>query len=554
MSYSLTNLGTLPGGSFSQANCINSTGSVVGGWAVDSGGKAQPVYWDGSNTIHQLSSLGSGSALGTPTEGVYGCSPDGTVLVGTSFVGIKPFPVAWVSGVITTLPSGGVGGVASGISSNGLRIVGYTTNAAVWNSGVLTTLPMPVGCVLSTAVCISSDGTVIGGYASLADGTQVAVIWTNPSSWIATICARLHSGTNFSSQINGISPDGSVLVGFGQLVAFQSEAAYWTSSGTVVTALAGPIGGTPSDLQAADATGTGLVGVGTDSEPALWISGTGQHLPTGGGGSGNALAVTPDRSIIVGVEAGFAAKWAATVSSFFATLADLFFAPTQSFVDFSDPANRRKFIYVNGGAQNLQPDGSGPFAVTPQVFLSLQGSDVPTNFGNQGRGGAFVRAGPAPTDGASDPPPVTTSSVSAASTTPFSAVLGDRWSGNIYAFSPAALTDAGARRIWIRRWRALPGDTTSSITFSYLNVEFETGAGVPPTHNPQVRLRWSDDDGRTWTGYRILPVGQTGQTSFNVKFNRLGSTSRFSASTRIFELSSTAQFKVAIISAEVMTK
>lgn len=237
------------------------------------------------------------------------------------------------------------------------------------------------------------------------------------------------------------------------------------------------------------------------------------------------------------------------------TIADLFFANTPGFVDFTEPANRRKFIAVNGGAQNLQSDGSGPFAVSPPVFLSLQGSDPPNMFAdNRGRGGVFVRGGADLVAGASDPPEVTVTTLSVATTVPFSSVLGDYLTGNIYAFNPDTLADNGSPRKWLRRWRALPGDTTSAITFSYLAIDMETGTEVPPGTNPQLVLRWSDDGGKTWGGNRIIPVGVTGQTAFTVKSNRLGSTSRFGGSTRIFELSSTDPFKVSIISAEVMTK
>lgn len=238
-----------------------------------------------------------------------------------------------------------------------------------------------------------------------------------------------------------------------------------------------------------------------------------------------------------------------------ATLADLFFAATPSFVDLTEQANRRQFVYINGGAQNLQPDGSGPFAVTPPVFLSLEGTDLPNTFAhNKGRGGNFTITGPDLTAGPSNPPSVTLSNTTAPGTVPFSGVLGDYLTGNIYAFNPDTLTDNGSPRKWLRRWRALPGDTNSAITFSYLCVTMETGTEVPPGTNPQMVLRWSDDGGKTWSGNRIIPVGANGQTAFTVKANRLGSTSRFGGSTRIFELSSTDPFKVSLIGAEVLTK
>lgn len=252
---------------------------------------------------------------------------------------------------------------------------------------------------------------------------------------------------------------------------------------------------------------------------------------------------------------GVALFLSGTAVSLEATLADLFFAATPSFVDFTEEPNRRRFIAINGGAQNLQPDGQGPYAVTPPVFLSLEGTAAANTFAqNKGRGGNFLITGPDLVDGPSNPPGSTTSIDVAAGTIPFSGVLGDYLTGNIYAFNQDALTDNGTRRKWVRRWRALPSQTTSTITFSYLAVDMETGTEVPAGTNPQLVLRWSDDGGKTWSGNRIIPVGATGKTAFTVKFNRLGSTKRFGGSTRIFELSSTDPFKVSIMSAAVLTK
>lgn len=296
----------------------------------------------------------------------------------------------------------------------------------------------------------------------------------------------------------------------------------------------------------ADGGSTWNVG-GTGGNPATLTGG----YPISGIGAGPYYAITTMQSE-TGAEDALLI-YSPTVSD--TTIADVFFSATSSFIDFTQVGNRRRFIAVNGGAQNLFPDGSGPFAVAPVVFLSVESADAPITFAqNHGRGGAFNITGPDPTAGFDDPPPVTVTTQSPSSVVPFSAVLGDYLTGNIYAFNPNTLTDNGQQRKWIRRWRALPDDTTSSITFSYLSIDMETGIQVPPGTNPQVVLRWSDDGGHTWSAERITPVGVTGETAFTVKFNRLGSTARFSGSTRIFELSSTDPFKVSIMRAEVLTK
>lgn len=165
-------------------------------------------------------------------------------------------------------------------------------------------------------------------------------------------------------------------------------------------------------------------------------------------------------------------------------------------------------------------------------------------------------------------------------------LIGDYRNGNLYAFNPNTLTDNGAPRKWLRRWRALPATTFAAVKYSFLAIKMQTGIGVSggtaamdvpiylrdgfgnlildgfgkpiiigytfgalPT--PQVVLRWSDDDGYSWSNERIVAAGQLGQTAMTVKFNRLGMTGRFSGSDRLFELSSSDPFITALIDAEV---
>lgn len=130
-------------------------------------------------------------------------------------------------------------------------------------------------------------------------------------------------------------------------------------------------------------------------------------------------------------------------------------------------------------------------------------------------------------------------------------VVGDFQNGNIYNYDQNALTDNGAQRKWLRSWRALPQPVFQPVTFSSLQIDMETGIGVPDGTNPQVVLRWSDDGGYTWSNNRIQSAGQVGQTALRVKFNRLGSTRLNSGLDRIFELSSSDQFFVGLIGANL---
>lgn len=130
-------------------------------------------------------------------------------------------------------------------------------------------------------------------------------------------------------------------------------------------------------------------------------------------------------------------------------------------------------------------------------------------------------------------------------------LVGDYRNGNIYFLDTSALTDNGTQRKWLRSWRALPKPTLDPVRFSKLQVDMQTGIGVPDGTNPKCMLRWSDDGGHNWSNEMIEPVGPPGATAKRVMFNRLGSTRRNSGLDRIFELSSADQFPVALIRAEL---
>ncbi len=305
-------------------------------------------------------------------------------------------------------------------------------------------------------------------------------------------------------------------------------------------------GGNGTEFDASHGSGGGGAG-GPAEFGGLASAGNGGSYGGGGGGlgttqNGSARFSSAGGGIIVIVYD------ALTVNP--ATVAELWFSSTPGFVDFTVQSNRRNFISAAGGAQNLGASGQNPFGITPPVFLSSNGT--PSTFAaNNGRGGAFTNLGTLLVNGATDPPPSSSTVVTSTPTSPGQGVLGDYLTGNLYAFNEATYTDNGTPRKWMRRWRAVPPDTFNAVKYSYLAIDMETGAGVPNGANPQVVLRWSDDGGHTWSNQRIYPVGPLGATSFTVKFNRLGMTRRFAGSDRIFELSSSDPFKVAIIDAEV---
>lgn len=515
----MVDLGLLSGGTISQATAVSADGSIVAGQSdggASADGNTEAFVWTSGGGMVGLGFLGTGT--GSQAQAV---SSDGTVVTGTSSIvpgsvfGLPTFPFTWTSGggmVNRGLLSGNTDGIGQAASADGATIVGGSNVPSdvpwLWTSGGgVVAIPLFSGEVSGAALAVAADGLSATGFSNSSLTTAPhAFLWTQAGG---TVLIGFLSGD--ASTGTGMSADGMIVVGTSGTFLSEQDAFYWTSAGGFV-ALPAAMGG---------------------SQPiALGISGNGQR-PVGS-------------SVIGG--ASHAVYWSQSETDS-VTLSDTWLGVTPGFVDLTLVSNRRKFISAGGGAQDLGSDGSAPFGAAPVVFLTR--TTTPATFAaNSGRGGAFVIANGTLAAGA-DAPLATSRTVTVGATfSPGQGVLGDYRNGNLYAFNPATLTDNGSQRKWIRRWRALPQATVASVRFSYLSVAMESGVGVPPDTNPQVMLRWSDDGGRSWSNYRLLPAGRAGQTAFTVKFNRLGSTRRFAGADRVFELSSTDQFQVAILDAE----
>jgi hypothetical protein len=197
------------------------------------------------------------------------------------------------------------------------------------------------------------------------------------------------------------------------------------------------------------------------------------------------------------------------------------------------------FAEASGGVFALCPNGIFPPTV---AWLEPAAPPITRRLRNNAAFAAVLRSydNPlAPTTSPAPSPPPTFGPV----------IIGDYRNGNIYAFDLDAQTDAGTQRKWLRTWRALKEPTTQPTRFSQLRIDMQTGADVPDGTNPQVVLRWSDDGGHAWSIEWFRSAGATGETTWRVVFNRLGSTKRATGLDRIFELSSTDPFRVALLGA-----
>jgi len=119
-------------------------------------------------------------------------------------------------------------------------------------------------------------------------------------------------------------------------------------------------------------------------------------------------------------------------------------------------------------------------------------------------------------------------------------LLGDLETGDLWALSPTVYTDVDGEPL--RRLRRAPGliQEDKMIYYSRIQILMDVGIGnvVPPSVDPQVMLRMSDDGGYTWgteytvsAGYALGP-GQLGTYNTRVEVGRLGAARR-----RVFEVS-----------------
>lgn len=129
-------------------------------------------------------------------------------------------------------------------------------------------------------------------------------------------------------------------------------------------------------------------------------------------------------------------------------------------------------------------------------------------------------------------------------------VVGDCTSGILYTLDLSAYTDNGSPIKRLRSWRAglAPDGTTKKC--NWLQVACQTGIDTPSGTNPQYVMRQSWD-GVSWTPERFGSAGKIGQTTLNIRFNRLGSTRRNVQQDRIFEFSTTDPIKIAWMGGEI---
>ncbi len=119
-------------------------------------------------------------------------------------------------------------------------------------------------------------------------------------------------------------------------------------------------------------------------------------------------------------------------------------------------------------------------------------------------------------------------------------VVGDFSNGRLYELDLDVYTDAGKE---IRRIRSLPhiSDNGNRVAYRSFQADMEAGRATDPAKLPEIRLRWSDTKGASWSTHISSNIGARGDYAAVARFNRLGM-----ARDRVFELSWAADCKTAL--------
>lgn len=290
MSYTPVALGFLPGGSQSQASCISSDSTTIGGYSDDGLGNLAAVIWDGANTIHRLPEIVPAHHYASQVTAM---SADASVIVGIG--------ASTSSGVIwfrssgytqTALATLGLTSFPFALSADGAWAVGGAANVAsgaantvpsIWDANSPLTTPVQLQRFVNQyptgqgAFCVNANGSIVFGSAAISLGSPpFPVRWTSTPG--PGVIQRLDTPAgSLGGAAVGCTPDGIISVGY-TLDAFNVRTAcYWT--GTARTDLS------PSGTQA---TGVDLTGkVITIGGASVSLNAVIGALPALAGGSNN---------------------------------------------------------------------------------------------------------------------------------------------------------------------------------------------------------------------------------------------------------------------------
>lgn len=121
-------------------------------------------------------------------------------------------------------------------------------------------------------------------------------------------------------------------------------------------------------------------------------------------------------------------------------------------------------------------------------------------------------------------------------------LVGDWETGEVYTLEPSVRTDNGDT---IKRLRMT--QTLGRGFYGRLNIDMQTGVGNADCTNPQIMIRYSDDNGNSWSNEKLRSLGAVGEYKKRV---RVGPTGK-SEKGRVWEVSVTDPVEFALFGADV---
>lgn len=208
-----------------EVRAISNDGMTIVGQVMGPSGKQEAAYWVGGTDWEIIPPITPGEpGCGSTITTAYDVA-DGGTMVGLSWLG----------------------GCAD---AHGFRHAGGTT--------------MDLGSIVvdraSRANAISADGAVIAGWSDTAFGSRPAATWDGSWSWL------VDPDVQFVGEAQGLSSDGSIIVGGNWSGTYYSEGWYWTAeTGVVPIGTVRALSGGISDGQAiaGDVSDDGKVIIGT---------------------------------------------------------------------------------------------------------------------------------------------------------------------------------------------------------------------------------------------------------------------------------------------------
>jgi hypothetical protein len=119
----------------------------------------------------------------------------------------------------------------------------------------------------------------------------------------------------------------------------------------------------------------------------------------------------------------------------------------------------------------------------------------------------------------------------------------------VYSLEADVYTDNGEAIRRLRRTQTT-SDGGKPLFFSNLVIDMETGVANDDVADPQIMLRYSNDQGHSWSNEKLRSIGAVGQYAKIVQFGgSLGRTKKSKG--RVWELSMTDAVKFAVFGADV---